>query len=98
MSKLPGHGDRNKRQRHSIKTRDKTKTDIIQYLHGYCFSPVQRIFLKVINNGNFLTWTGFNNQTLLKHLTPIIENSLGHLYQEQKNLQLMKQVKIRVGN
>ena len=49
--------------------------------------------MKSINNGYFLTWPGLNNQTLSKHLPPIIATALGHLDQEFKNLQSMKQVK-----
>ena len=52
-----------------------------------------RIFLKDINNGNFLTWRGINNQAFLKYLPPIIKTTLGNLDQECKNLQLEKQVK-----
>ena len=65
-------------------TRDKTKTELTQYLHGLCFSPTLRTFLKEIKNGNLLTWTGLNNPQLLKHLTPIITTALGHMDQERK--------------
>ena len=78
---------------HVIIKRNKTKTQIIKYQHGYCFIPTPRTFLKKINNGNFLTWLGLNNQTSLKHLPSSIETALGHLYQERKNLQLTNQVK-----
>ena len=37
-----------------ITTRYKTKTELIQYLHGRCFSLTPRTFLKAIKNGNFL--------------------------------------------
>ena len=47
---------------HAIITWDKTNTDLIQYLHGRCFGPTQRTFMKAIKNGNLLTWTGLNNQ------------------------------------
>ena len=66
---------------YSIITRDKTKTDIIQYLHGCCFSPMPIKFLKAIKNGIFLTWPGLNNQILLKYLPPSIATALGHLDQ-----------------
>ena len=44
-------------------------------------------------NGNFLTWTGLNNEQFLNHLTPIIATAFGYMDQERKNLQLTKQVK-----
>ena len=78
---------------HSIITRWKTKTELIQYIHGFYFRPTPRIFPKAINNGNFLTWPGLNNQILLKHLPPIIVTALGHLDQEWNNLQSTKQLK-----
>ena len=80
----------------AIITKEKTKTELIQYLHGFCFSPTPRTFLKTIKNGNFLTWPGLNNQKLLKHLPPIIATSLGNIDQELKNLQSTKIVKSEV--
>ena len=52
--------------------------------------PTPRKFSKSINNGNFLTWTGLNNPTLLKHPPPSIATTLGHIYPERKNLQSTK--------
>ena len=69
-----------------IIAKDKTKIELIHYLHGYCFIPTPRTFLKAVNNGNFLTWTGLNNQKISKHLPPIIATALGHMDQERKNL------------
>ena len=79
-----------------IITRDKTKAELIQYLHGFCISPTTRNLLNAINNGNFLTWPGLNNEQLLKHLPPRIETALGHMDQERKNLQSTKPVKSEV--
>ena len=67
-------------------------TKLIQYLHECCFRPTPRNFLKTIKNGNFLTWTGLNNQQLLRHLNPSITTALGHMYQERKNLQSTKHI------
>ena len=77
----------------AIITRNKTKTELIQYLHGCCFRPTPRIFLKAINNGKFLTCPGLKSQQLLKYLPPRIAKSLGHIYQERRNLQYTKHVK-----
>ena len=75
---------------------DKTKTELIQYLHECCFSLIPRTLLKAIKNGNFLTWPFLNNQQLLKHLTPIIATALGNMEQYRKNLQSTKHVKSEV--
>ena len=66
---------------HEIITIDKTKTELIQYIHGCCFSPTPRTFLKSIENVNFLTWTGLNNIKLLKHLPLSIVTALVNLDQ-----------------
>ena len=73
-----------------IITKDKTKTELIQYLHGCCFRTTPRTFLKAINNGKFLTWPGLNNQQLFKHITPSITTSLGHMGQERKTSNLQR--------
>ena len=78
---------------HAIIIRDKTKTEIIQYLHVCCFGPIPRDFLKEIKNGNFLPWPGLNNKKLLRHLPPRIETALGRLDKERKNIQSKKQFK-----
>ena len=80
----------------AIITRDKTKTELIQYLHRCCFSPTLRTFLKEIKNGKFLRCPGLNNQHLLKHLPPSIATALGHMYKERKKLQSTKHVKSEV--
>ena len=67
---------------HSIIIGYKRKTELIQYLHSFCFSPKPGTFLETINNGNFLTWPGLNNPIILKHLLPIIATALGNIHQE----------------
>ena len=57
-----------------IITKDKTKTEPIQYLHRFCFRTTPRTFLKAIKNGNFLTCPGLNNKPLLKHLPPALQH------------------------
>ena len=53
-----------------IITKDKTKTDIMAYLHACCFSPPKSTFIKAITNGNFLSWSGLttsNSQNTCMH-------------------------------
>ena len=81
----------------SIITKERTKTELIQYLHGCSFSPTPRTFLKAINNGNLITRPGLNNQQLLKHLPPIIARPQGHMDQERKP-PIYKVYKIKPGS
>ena len=78
---------------HVIITRDKTKIELIHYLHGWCFRFTPKTFLKAIKNWNFINLLGLNNQQLLKYLPPVIATALEHLEQERNNLQSTKQVK-----
>ena len=74
----------------AIITKDKTKTDLIKYLHGCCFSPTPRTFLRAIKNGNFLTWPGLNITNITRLLPASIATAVGHLDQESANLQSTK--------
>ena len=74
----------------AIITRDKTKTELIQYLHGCCFSPTPCTFLRAIKNRNFLTWPGLNIPNINRFLPASIATSQGHLDQERTNLQSTK--------
>ena len=80
-----------------IITNDKTKTELMQYINGGCFSPTPRNPLKEIKNENFLTSTCLNNQQLLKHLPTRTATHLGHMDQERKTSNI-KACKIRSGN
>ena len=74
----------------AIIIRDKKKTELIQYLHGCCFSPTPRTFLRAIKNGNFFTWLGLNIPNITRFLPASIATALGHLDQERENLQSTK--------
>ena len=77
----------------AMNTKDKTMMGLIQYLHGCCFRPTPRTFLKAIKNGSFFTWTGLKNQQTSKPIPPNIETAPGHLDQERKDLQYPKNIK-----
>ena len=70
--------------------KDKTKHDLIRYLHACSFSPPITTFLKAVKNGNFVTWPGITEQLIKKYLTPSIATAKGHLDQERKNVQSTK--------
>ena len=46
---------------HYIITKDKSKSDLAQYLHDTVFSPSITTFAKAIKNENFITWPGIDN-------------------------------------
>jgi hypothetical protein len=74
-----------------IITKDKTKTELIQYLHACCFSPSSSTFIKAVRNGNFITWPGLDTKLIHKYLPDSIATAKGHLDQEQQNLQSTKE-------
>jgi len=73
-----------------ILTKDKTKHELVNYLHACCFSPTKRTFLQAIKKGNFITWPGLTTELVSKHLITPIATAKGHLTQERKNFNQQK--------
>ena len=73
-----------------IITRDKSKTELAQFLHATAFSPRISTFQKSINKGNFITWPGIDELSFKKLIGSPLATELGHLDQERKNLQSTK--------
>ena len=71
---------------HAIITRDKTKTKVIQCIHGCCFSTPPRNFLQAIKNANFISWPELSSNNILCFLPHSIATALGYLDQERENL------------
>ena len=65
----------------------KMHSDLAQFLHGACFSPVKITFIKAIKNKHFTTWPVLDEKLIQKHLPPSIATEAGHLNQERKYLQ-----------
>jgi hypothetical protein len=59
--------------------------DLINYLHGACFSPVKSTWIKAIKNGNFSSWPGLNEQNVEKYLSKSTATAKGHLNQQRQN-------------
>jgi hypothetical protein len=70
----------------AIIRRDLSKTQLVQYLHGCCGSPVLSTWKQAIKNGNFITWPGIDSLSL-SSLPKSLSSAKGHLDQERKNLQ-----------
>eukprot|EP00957_Ditylum_brightwellii_P128091 9769779-Ditylum_brightwellii.AAC.1 len=70
----------------------KIKKEIIQYLHGACFSPTKSAWIKTIKQGHFPTWPGLTAEMVKKHLPKTIASAKGHLQQQRKNLRSTKKI------
>jgi hypothetical protein len=73
-----------------IITKNKSKTELVQYLHACCFSPAHSTFIQAVKNGNFITWPGLDATSIHKYLPDSVATAKGHLDQEQQNLQSTK--------
>ena len=70
-----------------------THSDLAQFLHGACFSPVKSTFLKEIKNKNFTTWPGLDERLTQKHLLPSMAIEAGNLNQERKISNQLQQIR-----
>ena len=68
------------------------KSQLSQYLHATCMSPVPSTFLKAIRNNNFITWPGLTTELITKHLPKTIATVQGHLKTERQGLQSTKKL------
>ena len=73
--------------------KDKTKHDLVHYLHATAFSPTTPTFLEAIKNNFFTTWPGLTPELVSKHLTPTVQTAKGHLNQEKAGLRSTKPMK-----
>jgi hypothetical protein len=64
--------------------------DLINYLHAVCFIPVKSTWIKAIQNGNFTSWPGFNEQNVEKYLSKSTSTAKGHLNQQRQNARTTK--------
>ena len=68
----------------------KTLSDLVQYLHQACFSPVLKTWTTAIDAGYFATWPGLTSALVRKHLPKSIATAKGHLRQDRKNVRSTK--------
>lgn len=66
---------------------DKTKAELVQYLHAACFSPVPTTFINATKKGFLSSFPGLSAKLITKHLKPSIATAKGHMDQEPKNVQ-----------
>eukprot|EP00957_Ditylum_brightwellii_P197549 15050290-Ditylum_brightwellii.AAC.1 len=61
--------------------------DLAKYIHACLFSPPTTTLQKAARKGHFLSWPGIHNLNFEKLLRTTKVTALGHLDQEQANLQ-----------
>ena len=74
-----------------IITKDKSKTELAQYLHAALFSPPISTLENAIKNGNLTTFPGIHNLNFKSLLRTTIATEKCHLDQEGKNLRSTQQ-------
>ena len=62
----------------------------IKYLHQCAFSPTTRTWIKAVQKGHFKTWPGVTVDAIKNYSPKSEATTLGHLDQQQKNIQSMK--------
>jgi hypothetical protein len=70
-------------QLNAIIHKDLANTQLAQYLHRCCGSPVTSTWTHAIHNRNFITWLGIETLSVDAHLPKSVASAQGHLDQEQ---------------
>ena len=73
-----------------ILRKDKTKDDLVSFLHGAVCFPTSPTWIKAIKINHFTTWPGLTADLLTKHLPPSVATAESHIKQEQQNLMSTK--------
>ena len=73
-----------------IISKNKSKTELAQYLHGCAFSPTLKTLQDAVDKGNFISWPDIDDLNFQTLLSAPLATILGHLDQERKNLQSTK--------
>lgn len=74
-------------QTNAVLRNDKTKSELISYLHASCFSPVPSTFLQAAKMGYLEMFPGLTPAMIKKHLKPTMATAKGHMDQEHQNVQ-----------
>jgi hypothetical protein len=74
------------------------QSDLINYLHGACLSPVKSTLITAIKNGNFLSWPGLTEHDVEKYLSKSTATTKGHLNQQRKNTRTTQIKNINASN
>jgi hypothetical protein len=64
----------------------KTKVQLIEFLHRACFSPTLSTWTQAIEKNFFATWPGLTAEAVRKYLPKSLATAKGHLKTSPKNL------------
>jgi hypothetical protein len=64
--------------------------DLINFLHAASFSPVKSTWIAAIENGNFSSWPGWNEQGVEKYLSKSTSTTKCHFNQQRQNARTKK--------
>jgi len=81
------HTKQNTKINHNINfiiTKDKSKTELAQFIHATLFSPAIDTLIKAIRNGHLVTFPGIHTLNFEKLLKTTMATEKGHLDQERK--------------
>ena len=68
----------------------RTLSDLVQYHHRSCFSPVVKTWTAAIDAGFYTTWPGLTSALVRKHLPKSVATAKGHLKQDRQNVRSTK--------
>jgi hypothetical protein len=71
----------------------KTKVQLIDFLHRACFSPPISTWTQAIEKNFFATWPGLTAEAVCKYLPKSLATAKGHLKASPKNLRSTSKVK-----
>ena len=74
-------------------TKDRTKQDLVKFLHVAAYGPTNKTWTNAVNNNNYTTWPGLTTGFIKKHLPPSKSIFGGHMKQDFKGIQSTKQIK-----
>jgi hypothetical protein len=58
---------------------------LVNYLHNALFSPAKSAMLQAVKDGHLITWPGWTEDAINKHLTLTPATAMGHMNQRRHN-------------
>jgi hypothetical protein len=59
---------------------------LVHYLHKALFSPTKSALLQAVKHGHLVTWPGFTEEAIHKHLKLAPKTAMGHMNQRRQNI------------
>ena len=67
--------------------KNKTKSELAEFLHAAAFAPTKSTLVNAIKNNHFISWPGLDPSLITKHLALTESTVKGHMHRERQNLQ-----------